>query len=307
MYLLICASSVRGWGEDKIVTGVQRELDWLLDDAVAAERSAPGQPWVETTWRALELWLRAGHSSRHQHGWAGQLLLRVPAEELQVRDQRGTLSRQRSWCLASRSSDRPFGLLPAQSPIADQHVCGIPEAYSKRIVATQLSAICRLAPLLCCAGLRHAMYWSKIGAATSSLQDLWRRRIQDRVPLQYLTHSAHWRDVVLAVGPGTLIPRPETERMVDMAAAAVECNPDLRQDAHWLDLGTGSGALAIGLALVLPGSAQVRTPHVGMPTNALASAHSISTHQSIKAAQAQIDLGKLLTSTCASWRSCESM
>lgn len=39
----------------------------------------------------------------------------------------------------------------------------------------------------------------------------------DRVPLQYLTGSAHWRDFVLAVGPGVLIPRPETELMIDFA------------------------------------------------------------------------------------------
>jgi len=76
------------------------------------------------------------------------------------------------------------------------------------------------------------------------------------VPLQYLTASAHWRDLVLAVGPGTLIPRPETEQLVDLAAAAVRKSPDLAT-GHWLDLGTGSGALALGLASVLDPSAQV--------------------------------------------------
>ena len=38
-----------------------------------------------------------------------------------------------------------------------------------------------------------------------------------RVPLQYLTGAAHWRDLVLAVGPGVLIPRPETELLIDYA------------------------------------------------------------------------------------------
>ena len=38
-----------------------------------------------------------------------------------------------------------------------------------------------------------------------------------RVPLQYLTGAAHWRDLVLAVGPGVLIPRPETELLIDCA------------------------------------------------------------------------------------------
>ena len=38
-----------------------------------------------------------------------------------------------------------------------------------------------------------------------------------RVPLQYLTNCCHWRDMVLAVGPGVLIPRPETELLIDFA------------------------------------------------------------------------------------------
>lgn len=76
------------------------------------------------------------------------------------------------------------------------------------------------------------------------------------MPLAYLTHSAHWRDVVLAVGPGVLIPRPETELMLDLAAAALRARPQLGR-GPWLDLGTGSGALAVGLAAVLPESAQV--------------------------------------------------
>jgi release factor glutamine methyltransferase len=73
---------------------------------------------------------------------------------------------------------------------------------------------------------------------------------QDRVPFQYLIHAAHWRDQVLSVGPGVLVPRPETEQMVDMAAAAVRAAPRLAR-APWADLGTGSGALAVGLANLL--------------------------------------------------------
>ena len=38
-----------------------------------------------------------------------------------------------------------------------------------------------------------------------------------RVPLQYLTNTVHWRELILAVGPGVLIPRPETELLIDFA------------------------------------------------------------------------------------------
>lgn len=38
-----------------------------------------------------------------------------------------------------------------------------------------------------------------------------------RVPLQYLNNCCHWREFILAVGPGVLIPRPETELLIDFA------------------------------------------------------------------------------------------
>jgi release factor glutamine methyltransferase len=48
-----------------------------------------------------------------------------------------------------------------------------------------------------------------------------------------------------------LIPRPETELLIDFSVAAVEANPALGQ-GQWADLGTGSGALGIGLAQTIP-------------------------------------------------------
>lgn len=74
--------------------------------------------------------------------------------------------------------------------------------------------------------------------------------LQERVPFQYLIHTAHWRDLILSVGPGILVPRPETELMIDLAAAAIAANPALAA-APWADLGTGSGAIAIGTAKLL--------------------------------------------------------
>lgn len=53
------------------------------------------------------------------------------------------------------------------------------------------------------------------------------------------------------MGPGVLIPRPETELIIDFVLEAVAERPHLAQGA-WADLGTGSGALAIGVARALP-------------------------------------------------------
>ena len=76
------------------------------------------------------------------------------------------------------------------------------------------------------------------------LEVLWQRRLHDRVPVQYLAGRTPWREFVLQVSPAVLIPRPETEGLIDLALAS----PGSLHRGHWADLGTGSGAIAIGLA-----------------------------------------------------------
>ncbi|KAG2434788.1 hypothetical protein HXX76_007673 [Chlamydomonas incerta] len=82
------------------------------------------------------------------------------------------------------------------------------------------------------------------------LWEWWERRLTDRVPFQYLISSAHWHTYVLAVGPGVLVPRPETEIFPRLVAEALAQRPALAA-APWADLGTGSGAIAIAAADVL--------------------------------------------------------
>jgi len=53
-----------------------------------------------------------------------------------------------------------------------------------------------------------------------------------------------------------LVPRPETELMVDLVASEVAARPALGY-GQWVDLGTGSGALAIGVAKVLPQATKI--------------------------------------------------
>lgn len=83
----------------------------------------------------------------------------------------------------------------------------------------------------------------------SELANLWQQRIDKRTPVQYLIGLAPWRNFSLAVSPAVLIPRPETECLIDLAVAAVQNSPTLQLAAgNWADLGTGSGAIALGLA-----------------------------------------------------------
>jgi release factor glutamine methyltransferase len=81
----------------------------------------------------------------------------------------------------------------------------------------------------------------------SEITKRWQKRLQTRVPLQYLLESVVWRNFTLKVSPGVLIPRPETELLIDIVGETVRGE----EGGIWVDLGTGSGAIAIGLASIL--------------------------------------------------------
>lgn len=85
------------------------------------------------------------------------------------------------------------------------------------------------------------------------IEALWRCYRTTNKPLQYLVGRCPWRDFELTVGPGVLIPRQETELLVDLALERLAEAPGADR-LCWADLGTGSGALAIALARALPGS-----------------------------------------------------
>ena len=83
----------------------------------------------------------------------------------------------------------------------------------------------------------------------SVLSQLWHRRLYERSPIQYLVGVTPWRHFSLNVSSAVLIPRPETEYLIDLAVDAVKNSPTPQLDSgHWADLGTGSGAIALGLA-----------------------------------------------------------
>lgn len=82
------------------------------------------------------------------------------------------------------------------------------------------------------------------------LRSLWQQYLQTRVPLQYLVGTTPWRDMELQVAAGVLIPRPETELLVEVAVQwaqkwGLTTGP-------WVDLGVGSGAIALGLLQEMP-------------------------------------------------------
>ena len=67
-------------------------------------------------------------------------------------------------------------------------------------------------------------------------------------PIAYLLGQKEFWSIMLTVNQSTLIPRPETECLVETALELITCNSDF----NILDLGTGSGAIAISIARERP-------------------------------------------------------
>lgn len=84
------------------------------------------------------------------------------------------------------------------------------------------------------------------------LEAIWQRHCNGQEPLQYLVGQCPWRDLNLRVAPGVLIPRQETELLVDLALHTWSQHSGHMEPRLWADLGTGSGCLAVALARAWP-------------------------------------------------------
>jgi len=94
-------------------------------------------------------------------------------------------------------------------------------------------------------------------------------RLKNHEPLQYILGKARFHGHSFAVTPAVLIPRPETEQLVDMII-----DENTGSDLEVLDIGTGSGCIAISLARALK-FAQVTATDIS--TAALEVAHKNAT------------------------------
>ncbi len=88
------------------------------------------------------------------------------------------------------------------------------------------------------------------------LESIWNEHLLKSCPIQYLCGITFWRDLELKVSNKVLIPRPETELIVDIV-----CNlfKNKSEKLFFAELGTGSGAISIALALAYPSSVGVAT------------------------------------------------
>ena len=104
-------------------------------------------------------------------------------------------------------------------------------------------AIAIMAELLDCSRLQAKLERSRIiePALYKQALQILQRRLNDE-PWQYIFRRAYFRDLTLKVDPSVLIPRPETELLVEW------CIKNLPPHGSLLDVGTGSGAIALSVA-----------------------------------------------------------
>ena len=115
-------------------------------------------------------------------------------------------------------------------------------------------------------------------ALTREQQAAYQRILERRLnfkPIQYIVGTTEFYGLTLRVAPAVLIPRPETELLVEAVLARVA------SDARILDLGTGSGAIAIALAHALP-QASVTALDLSPEALAIARENAASHHLDIR-------------------------
>jgi len=88
------------------------------------------------------------------------------------------------------------------------------------------------------------------------LESIWNEHLLNSCPIQYLCGITFWRDLKLKVTNKVLIPRPETELIVDIVFNIFRKKSE---KLFFAELGTGSGAISIALALAYPFSEGVAT------------------------------------------------
>ena len=95
-------------------------------------------------------------------------------------------------------------------------------------------------------------------AELDAIRELVRRRGRAE-PVAYLTGVREFYGRSFAVDPAVLVPRPETETLVETALRHLRAGSDGAREARVADLGTGSGCIAVSLAAELPGVQIVAT------------------------------------------------
>lgn len=108
------------------------------------------------------------------------------------------------------------------------------------------------------AGLMAAAARNLSQAEADRIVALGRRRL-DREPVARILGRKEFWSLTLSVTDAVLVPRPETESVVETALAAIDANGSRSRPLRIVDIGTGSGALLLALLSELPNAFGVGT------------------------------------------------
>jgi len=97
------------------------------------------------------------------------------------------------------------------------------------------------------------LLWDCAHAAGEEFEILLQRRLA-REPIAYITGHKEFWSLDFEIGPGVLVPRPETETLVEVALREL---PDVARPYRILDLGTGSACLLVALLKEFPNATGV--------------------------------------------------
>lgn len=115
-------------------------------------------------------------------------------------------------------------------------------------------------------------------------------RLLHHEPIQYIFGDTYWHGMTLKVSPDVLIPRPETEELVDIIV-----KDNQQSDLKVLDVCTGSGCIAVALAKFM-NFPQVTAIDISQPALAIARENATLQKVKVKFETADaLDLGKTLT------------
>lgn len=156
-----------------------------------------------------------------------------------------------------------------------------PAAEAQAVAALVAEHLLALTPLQ-----RRMQATAPVPAAVLARLPEVQTRLLAHEPVQYVLGSAHFAGLELEVTPDTLIPRPETEELVQLIvrAHAGQSGPRV------LDVGTGSGCLAIALARELP-LAQVLAVDISAGALAVASRNAARYAPGVRLEQVDILAG----------------
>lgn len=114
-------------------------------------------------------------------------------------------------------------------------------------------------------------------------------RLAEEEPIQYILNEGHFYGMELKVAPGVLIPRPETEELVQWIITDYKQEQTTVKLPSILDIGTGSGAIAIALASNIEGS---RVTAYDISPEAIAIAEDNAKTQEVDVDIEQVDILK---------------